>query len=375
MRAEGRVGGRATVASAAITQGQGSAVVGGSSAPASVGQGVRDGGRLCLGFLPPPSLFPFFALFRSLCGGSAAASKRVMFHSFTCFVRPVTRHDTARPALALLSPGAAVSRGILVLPSLSFVCLFSPNSPSRSGAPCVVRRSCPVLSCSILSNPGNLKASFLPRQQGKQGTNTRRGHTHYRMLGTHHQYRATATSGASVLCKRVRCLPSRTLHTAHHPQVLGAGGLAALLVLCETCKSLVLLPVFRPFLSSAPRPPLDSLLASAALFSLVAAWFVQGVGGRGGTYAARAMTVASVRWVIVTGQDRTGQDRRGQERRGTGVVSVGGAHIGVGRVGGGCCGCRALSRRVGGEEGGFRETWWPQHLCGVRCAVLTGHHV
>lgn len=75
------------------------------------------------------------------------------------------------------------------------------------------------------------------------------------------------------------------------------GGLVALLVLCETVKSLLLLPVFRPFLFSAPPPPLDSLLASAALVSLVAAWFVQGVGGRGGTYAARALTVASVRWV------------------------------------------------------------------------------
>eukprot|EP00903_Cladosiphon_okamuranus_P018928 g17409.t1 len=78
-------------------------------------------------------------------------------------------------------------------------------------------------------------------------------------------------------------------------KALWAGGLVALLVLCETCKSLVLLPVFRPFLFAAPRPPLDSLLASAALLSLVAAWFVQGAGGRRGTYAARALTVASVR--------------------------------------------------------------------------------
>lgn len=80
-------------------------------------------------------------------------------------------------------------------------------------------------------------------------------------------------------------------------QILWAGGLVAVLVLCETCKSLLLLPVFRPFLFSAPRPPLDSLLASAALLSLVAAWFVQGIGGRRGTYAARSLTVASVRWV------------------------------------------------------------------------------
>ncbi|CAN0494931.1 unnamed protein product, partial [Hapterophycus canaliculatus] len=78
-------------------------------------------------------------------------------------------------------------------------------------------------------------------------------------------------------------------------QVLSAGCVIALLVLCETLKSLVLLPAFRPFLFSAPRPPLDSLLASAVLACLLAAWLVQGFGGRRGVYAARALTVASVR--------------------------------------------------------------------------------
>eukprot|EP00752_Nemacystus_decipiens_P003365 g3112.t1 len=80
-------------------------------------------------------------------------------------------------------------------------------------------------------------------------------------------------------------------------KILSVGGLVALVVLCETCKSLLLLPAFRPFLFSAPRPPLDSLLASAALLSLVAAWSVQGIAGRRGTYSARALTVASVRCV------------------------------------------------------------------------------
>ncbi|CAM9973927.1 unnamed protein product, partial [Scytosiphon promiscuus] len=78
-------------------------------------------------------------------------------------------------------------------------------------------------------------------------------------------------------------------------KVLSVGGVVALLVLCETVKSLVLLPVFRPFLFSAPRPPLDSLLASGVLACLLAACLVQGLGGRRGVYAARALTVASVR--------------------------------------------------------------------------------
>ncbi|CAB1116113.1 unnamed protein product [Ectocarpus sp. CCAP 1310/34] len=55
-------------------------------------------------------------------------------------------------------------------------------------------------------------------------------------------------------------------------KILSVGGAVSLLVLCETSKSLVLLPVFRPFLFSAPRPPLDSILASAVLACLAAAW-------------------------------------------------------------------------------------------------------
>ncbi|CAN0552214.1 unnamed protein product, partial [Ectocarpus sp. 12 AP-2014] len=78
-------------------------------------------------------------------------------------------------------------------------------------------------------------------------------------------------------------------------KILSVGGAVSLLVLCETSKSLVLLPVFRPFLFSAPRPPLDSILASAVLACLAAAWFVQGRAGQRGVYAARALTVASVR--------------------------------------------------------------------------------
>lgn len=72
------------------------------------------------------------------------------------------------------------------------------------------------------------------------------------------------------------------------------GGSLALLVLCETSKSLVLLPTFRPFLYAAPHPPYDSLMASGALYSLVAAYRVQS-GGVNGRYAARALAVASVR--------------------------------------------------------------------------------
>lgn len=68
----------------------------------------------------------------------------------------------------------------------------------------------------------------------------------------------------------------------------------ALLVLCETTKALVLLPTFRPFLYAAPHPPYDSLMASGALYSLVAAYMVQGRGVNG-RYAARALAVASVR--------------------------------------------------------------------------------
>lgn len=74
-----------------------------------------------------------------------------------------------------------------------------------------------------------------------------------------------------------------------------AGSPIAVLVVCETTKSLVLLPIFRPFLHSAPHPPWDALLASAALYCLVAAWLVQSSGGNKGLYAARALMVASVR--------------------------------------------------------------------------------
>ncbi|CAM9422492.1 unnamed protein product, partial [Laminaria digitata] len=78
-------------------------------------------------------------------------------------------------------------------------------------------------------------------------------------------------------------------------QIVSVGGPVSLLVLCETSKSLVLLPTFRPFLHSAPPPPFDSILASAALYLLVLAWLVQGSGETRGTYAPRSLTVASVR--------------------------------------------------------------------------------
>lgn len=81
-------------------------------------------------------------------------------------------------------------------------------------------------------------------------------------------------------------------------QALFIGGLVSLLILCETSKSLILLPALRPFLHSAPSSPWDSILASAALYSLLSAFLLWGLEGRWRRFrviAARALTVATAR--------------------------------------------------------------------------------
>lgn len=72
-----------------------------------------------------------------------------------------------------------------------------------------------------------------------------------------------------------------------------------LLVLWESSKALYIMPAFRPYLYLAPKAPYDSLLASGALYSLLAAWLLtrRGGFGRWAVLTARGLTVLSARYV------------------------------------------------------------------------------